>query len=154
MEDRFYNFKTTTKMKKLLLLSFLILPFISRSQIKDTIPKIRDDSSYFFRGIAINIESGHGDSINVLFSASIDTAIWNHRVLKYNGQEMKAFASIGRMLSSKAQYSLKNPMSFEPLKKEFFFTQGKNFVSVYEMMGRNDLGNLLETKAVVQIEFK
>ncbi len=54
------------------------------------------------------------------------------------------------MLFFDAKHSLKNTLSFEPFKKQFFRNDNQVFVAAYKMMGRNDLGNLSETTVLVK----
>jgi len=102
-----------------------------------------------FTDIPVKIENGHGEKIAVLFSGKVDKYIWTDLVKKNNNSEKEAFDYIAWILSLRAQSSLKNELSFEPLKKQFFFNDRENFICDYKMMGRNGYGNLIEMSYLV-----
>jgi hypothetical protein len=146
-------------MKRILLIC-LLLPGIVQAQkttVKKSvlIAKTQDGNLYWFYDIPVMIENGHGEKVQVFFSATISTYVWKTLVLKNGNDENKTFSLMASDISLKAQNSLKNTLSFEPLKKQFFFmSNNRNFESaymksVYKMMGRNDYGNLSETSALV-----
>lgn len=107
------------------------------------------DSEYFFNNIPVPIENGHGDTIKVLFWGSITKKLWAALLEKNDYDETKAFYYLGQGLSLKAQYILKNPLSFEPFKKQKFVSHGGNVLCMYEMMGKNGYGNSVETTTIV-----
>ena len=132
-------------MKKILFIALLFSSSVAFSQL----PKTIKDSLYIFTDIPVNIENGHGDKVKVLFSGKVDKNIWTGLVQKNNNSEKVAFDYIAWILSLRAQSSLKNELSFEPLKKQLFFNDHENFICDYKMMGRNGYGNLQETSVIV-----
>jgi len=143
-------------MKKILfILSFTSFLFPSISAQKTThkisgiIEKKLDDNIYKFKDIPVEIENGHGEDIEVLFSARISMYVWKDFVSKNGNNEKKAFLLVASMLSLQAKLSLENVLSFEPLKKQFFTINDQGFICAFRMMGRNGYGNLVETSALV-----
>lgn len=108
-----------------------------------------DKSSYILNG-TVEIENGHDDKVMVEFNASVPQKEWDDRTK--GKSEKDYFELIAGLLSLKAQYTLKNTLSFEPMKKQFFMYTDGYFMSSYKMMGKNGYGNSIETTALVKVD--
>lgn len=145
-------------MKKTLLISPLVLFLFSLSLSviaqTDTLPKRTVKSEYYFTDIPVTVYNGHEDSINVLFSAAIDTTLWQKYVATQKNNERDAFSAVAMYLSLSAKYTLNNKLSFEPFKKQFFSGKKKTFECLYKMSGKNGFGNDVEGSEIVYYKMK
>ena len=116
--------------------------------------KATDNISYLFTA-KIDIKNGKEEKVKVNFRATISIAAWKDYVKRYtDNNEKDLFYLITALLSMKAQYTLNNTLSFEPIKNQFFFydEEKKVFICKYKMMGRNGYGNMVETSEFVEYD--
>ena len=149
-------------MKKISLLLLMIV-FSSIVLSQSFSKKPFKDNEYIISD-TIRIKSGHDELVSVSFVGIFTQKVSNDYVdsqksiqdsLNINDivTDSTVFTMINEIISSKAQYQLKNHISFVPLKAQFFFWYEREdkFVCDYKMMGRNGYGNLTEVS--VPIEF-
>lgn len=136
---------------KTLLLSILTFTFSSSISSQTLVKKIRTDSISYLITDSVEIENGHHQKVKILVNGSFLISIWEKFIHSNASNDKEAFDLVVNTLASKAQYTLKNPLSFEPLPKQFVMWYEKNnsFTCVFELMGKNDLGNSIETKSIV-----
>ena len=153
-------------MKKISLLILMIV-FSSIVLGQSFSKKTFKDKEYVISD-TIRIKNGHDELVSVSFVGIFTQKVWNDYVdsqkaiqdslnikysVNYTVTDSTVFTMINEIISSKAQYQLKNHISFVPLKSQFFFWYEREdkFVCDYKMMGRNVYGNLTEVS--VPIEF-
>lgn len=141
-------------MKKILLIISLAPAFCIAQDVSilltHPVQKTKMDSQYVFTNIMIAVEDGHGDTVMVSFSGYSTLPTWNNVLEKNDYDEVRAFSVMAQSLSLEAKYKLKNPLSFEPFKKQSFLSMDGSIVSMYKMMGKNGYGNSIETTAMVK----
>lgn len=139
---------TTSSGKKVILNKDGTWKYSDLKPSKGLSKKLSDDKSKYLLSNVVQVESGQGEKIDVEFNASVDKQIWDN--LTKGKSELEYFELIAGLLSIKAQYTLKNNLSFTPFKKQFFMYSDGVFMSSYKMSGRNGYGNLIETSALVK----
>lgn len=110
------------------------------------------DSMTVYLSDTVEITNGKEEKIKVYFTGAVLPKVWDHFL--ETKDEKDFFKLIVSILSIRAQYTLKNTLSFEPFKNEFFMWDDakKSFTCSYKMMGRNGYGNLLETSSLVEYD--
>ncbi len=152
---------------KVLFLPFLFLTLNVFSQKATVKPKTSSQASTFSKRLSadsldyflsdmVAIKNGKEESVKVSFRASIPVEVWKDYVKRYHNKEKDLFLLISSILSLNAQYTLKNTLSFEPIKSQFFMYDKENkvFMSNFKMMGRNGYGNLVETSEIVRYDLE
>lgn len=118
----------------------------------ETVIKYSIDDSTYGISDSVTINNGKDEEVRVFFMASVSKTFWDNLIKEKGGTESSYFSLIANFLSIKAQYALKNPLSFEPFRKQFFMTSNNEFICDYKMMGRNGFGNLGETSAIIRYD--
>jgi hypothetical protein len=106
-------------------------------------------SEYYFDNV-VKVKNGHDEDVDVKVTGSVPVKAWS-KYVNHLSDEI-AFVTLVHHLSLEAQYQLKNPLSFEPMKTQFFMWYEKDscFVCIYKYMGRNGYGNMIEGESIVQ----
>lgn len=140
-------------MKKILFTSMLLISLDAFCQKPIFTKKFSGDSVSYVISDSINIQNGKSEYVKVFFIGSVAKAKWRELLVK-NKNEKEFFELIGGMLSLEAQYKLKNKLSFEPFKRQFFFwdEKSKKFICDYKLMGRNGYGNMVETSVLAEYD--
>jgi hypothetical protein len=108
------------------------------------------DSTKYYISDSVQVTNGKEEKVKVLFEAVVPIKIWD--VKSAMQDEKLYFSEICSSFSIKAQYTLKNSLSFEPFKKQFFMWEDSRsvFICNFKMMGRNGYGNLIEGSSLVE----
>jgi hypothetical protein len=133
-------------MKKFLLLVVLLA---STAAVFSQLSVKKMDSGKLSISDSVTLKKGDGELTTIFASLSVDPGVWEN--YRKNQSDSTAFREVVFMITLKAQYSLKNTLSFVPMKEQFimWYEKQKSFMSDYKMYGRNGYGNLVESKALV-----
>lgn len=109
------------------------------------------DKTKYILTDSVTVWNGLDQNTKILFEVMVPKEVWDAQLTALNMNDTSLLTKVAINISTKAQYTLKNKESYEPLNGNLatWSETSKQYICNFLMKGRNGYGNLVETKSLV-----